>query len=64
LKPVRLHNTGNFQRSAQKIDGRQFPYKAGTKGQFGRSNRAGQWGSSDKYLMGLANAVLQQTDIP
>jgi len=34
------------------------------KGQFGRSYRAGQWESSDKRLMGLANAVLQKTDVP
>jgi len=44
--------------------GGNSPTRLGQRGQFGQSNRAGQWESGYKCLMGLSNAVLQKTNIP
>ena len=41
-----------------------FPKRLEQRGQFGQSNRAGQWESGYKCLMGLSDADLEKTDIP
>jgi hypothetical protein len=53
LKHAWLHNTGNFRRSAGRAIEGNFQTGLEQKGQFGRIDRAGQWESGEKRLMGL-----------